>query len=484
MGFSRRGALKALRILVPLLISCLFFAQPLLQSPAQSMASATRSDELDTADRRGGQIGGARMGINYKLVTMRCGPREVMVGVNIRRRDAINYMQIACATPSCADASCTWSSAHWGMSAGSPAGGDAHPAMMCRSNEILSGIRGRVLVFAGRAGFDYAADIEIECSPMKSAAVRGPSGQQFYPVSMSGSTGSWHHSDGGFSSAPPGPREVIENNITGAISCNSRGYGATAVSVGVSAFFEGQPAVQAVSLYCPRIAPTAHSQSPPRIASTVKRKQSGASATSQSPLLDFGSTVETNSASASTASKPPSQFTATVLAGANDFRLMTPEDSMWANHDYAGTLGYFAGKSNALSSCHGFIGEMGVATPGANLCGNEFVRNLPHLPPGAPHQLGDIAIVQARIAKASWHGAIFIGCALYLQRSGGSNIQVISQSYIDNFTSNEQVYYVRPIGLGTFTAKVAALKAEIDASEGTTAANQAAIAQIKGCFPN
>jgi hypothetical protein len=484
MRFSRRGELKVLRIFFPLLISCLFSAQPLPQSHAQSMASATRSDEFDTADRQGGQIGGARMGIHYQLVTMRCGSKEVMVGANIRRRDALNYMQIACATPSCVNTSCTWLSPHWGMSAGSAAGGDAHPAMMCRSNEILSGIRGRVLVFAGRTSFDYAADIEIECSQMKSAPVMGSSGQQLYPISIPGSTGSWHHSDGSFSSAPPGPREVIESNITGPISCSPRGYGATAVSVGVSAFFEGLPAVQAVSLYCPRIPATAHPQSPPRVASTVKRKQGGGSATSQSSSLDFGSTVETKPASASTASKQPSLFTASASVGANDFRLMTPEDSMWANQDYAGTLGYFAGKSNAPSSCHGFIGEMGVATPGADLCGNEFLRNLPHLPPGTAHQSGDVAIVPGRIAKEPWHSAIFIGCALYLQRNGGSNIQVISQSYIDNFTSNEQVYYVRPIGLGTFKAKVAAIKATINPGEGTTAANQAAIAQIKGCFPN
>jgi len=98
MSFSRRGT-KPLRILFTLLIGCLFSAQPLLQSHAQSMASATRSDEVDTADRQGGQIGGARMGIHYHLVTMRCGSGEVMVGLNIRRRDALNYMQIACATP-------------------------------------------------------------------------------------------------------------------------------------------------------------------------------------------------------------------------------------------------------------------------------------------------------------------------------------------------------------------------------------------------
>jgi len=484
MSFSRRGT-KPLRILFTLLIGCLFSAQPLLQSHAQSMASATRSDEVDTADRQGGQIGGARMGIHYHLVTMRCGSGEVMVGLNIRRRDALNYMQIACATPSCLNTSCTWSSPHWGMSAGSAAGGDAHPAMMCSSNEILSGIRGRVLVFAGRTSFDYAADIEIECSQMKSAPVMSSSGQQLYPISIPGSTGSWHHSDGGFSSASPGPREVIESNITGPISCSPRGYGATAVSVGVSAFFEGQPAVQAVSLYCPRIPATAHPQSPPRVASTVKRKQGGGSATSQSSSsLDFGSTVETKSASASAVPKQPSLFATSASAGANDFRLMTPEDSMWANQDYAGTLGYFAGTSNAPSGCHGFIGEMGVATPGADLCGNEFLRNLPHLPLDTTHQLGDVAIVPGRIAKEPWHSAISIGCALYLQRNGGSNIQVISQNYIDHFTSNEQVYYVRPIGLGTFKAKVAAMRAKINPGEGTTATNQAAIVQIKDCFPD
>jgi hypothetical protein len=429
---------------LPLLLSLVggfFVAHPVVQMHAQisqPMNSRTGPDEFDTADNRGGQIGGRLMGFGYKLLAMRCVTGQVIVGASIRKGDVLDYLQITCATPSCANGSCTWSSPQPGMSAGNPAGGDAHPAMLCQPNEVLSGIRGRVLSFTvpvvnRRTGFDYASDIEIECSQMTSPAVSGPSGQRFYPVTQGGS-GTWHHPEGGFANASPGvAANAIQNYITPPISCRSRGYGASSVSAGIANFLGSPdyPVVQAVSLFCPRIAPTAPS----------------------------------NTA---------------------DFRLMTPQDPMWSNTNYAGTTGYFPGTSNALSNCHGFVGEMGINTPGANVCGNGFLLNVPQLPAGTPHQLGDVAVVYGRFAGKpyQYHSAIYIGCGYYLQRNGGSNIQVSNQSYIDNFTTSEQVFYVRPTGsLATYQAELATLKQTINPSDGTTAQYQQLITQIQGCFP-
>jgi hypothetical protein len=424
------------------LLCSLFFAHPIVQIHAQisqPMNSRTGPDEFDTADNRGGQIGGRLMGFGYKLLAMRCVTGQVIVGANIRKGDVLDYLQITCATPSCANGSCTWSSPQPGMSAGNPDGGDAYPAMLCQPNEVLSGIRGRVLSFTvpvvnRRTGFDYASDIEIECSQMTSPAVSGPSGQRFYPVTQGGS-GTWHHPQGGFANASPGvAANAIQNFITPPISCRGRGYGASSVSAGIANFLGSPdyPVVQAVSLFCPRIAPT-----------------------------------------------PPSN--------ASDFRLMNPQDPMWTNGDYANTLGYFPGTSAFVATCHGFVGEMGLNTPGSNLCGNGFMQNLPKLPPGTPHQLGDVAVVYGRFAGAPFalHSAIYIGCNIYLQRNGQSNVQVNTQSSIDTFTTNEQVFYVRPSGgVDTFSAKLTAMKALINPSDGTTAQYQTILAQIKNCFPN
>src|SRR5580698_9483725 len=167
---------------VLLLLGCgLLLAHPIVQMHAQisdRMTSRTRVDEYDTAESRGGQIGGRLMGFGYKLLAMRCVSGQVIVGANIRRGDVLDYLQIVCAVPSCQNGSCSWSSPQLGMSAGNPAGGDPHPGMMCPSNQILSGIRGRVVSFTlpvvnQRTGFDYAADLEIECSQMTGPPVVG-----------------------------------------------------------------------------------------------------------------------------------------------------------------------------------------------------------------------------------------------------------------------------------------------------------------------
>jgi hypothetical protein len=487
---AARGAAGGLRTLFFLLISSLFLALPILRSHAQfsqPMASGTRSDEFDTADRQGGQVGGTLMGIGYRLMALRCGSGQAIVGANIRRSDALDYLQITCAAPSCANGSCTWSSPHPGMAAGSPYRGVAHPAMMCQSDEVVSGIRGRVAIFAERTGFDYASDLEIECSQMTSASVTGRSGEKFYPVTRGGA-GSWHHPDGGFASAAQGVAHTVsKSSVTPPISCRPGGYGATSISVGISNFLgsANQPVVQAVSLFCPRIAPTAPQQPPQNIAGTSGRSQkprTGPTGPQQSPAVTAATSGRSQkSAAVSTTPQqtlPPQQIASNTI----DFKLMTPDDSMWTNSNYAGILGYFPATSNTRSSCHGFVGEMGISTPGSDVCGDGYLKNLAKLPAGTPHQLGDVAAVYGR--GVVLHTAIYLGCSLYLQRKGTSDIQVSQESYIDNFASNEQVIFLRPGGLGTFSAKLAVLKAKIDPNDGTNAAHQALIAQIQGCFPN
>jgi hypothetical protein len=475
------GSKRRFATLFALLLGTAFLSQTLLRGEAQisqSMASATRPDEFDTADRRGGQIGGTMMGIGYKLEALRCPSGQVMAGVSVQGGDYLSYIQISCATPSCAGSSCMWASPRSGMSAGDPNSGDAHPAMLCRSNEIVSGIRGSVVIFASRPGFDYAREIEIECSPMTSAAIMGPSGHGFYPVASSGS-GSWQRTSGYDAVS----QATMKDSMTRAISCKSGGYGATAVSVGIANFLgqRSQLAVQAVSLYCPRIAPATPRSPSPELAESAGKKQK---------IAKIPTTPHGVGESAQAPAGLPQQQASLRQQGAafsnpTDFRLMTPEDAMWADKDYAGTMGYFPASSTQRTNCHGFVGEMGVATTAQNLCGDEYLQKLPRLPAGTPHQLGDFAVIHLGVAKASspWHSAIFIGCNLYLQRNGSSAIQVIGQSYLDNFTSSKQVDYVRPIGLGTFTAKLAALKAGINPGEAITAAAQATMSQIKGCFP-
>jgi hypothetical protein len=222
------------------------------QTTVQHLASSPRAGEVDTADQ-GLQAGGKSLGYNYQLTDLRCSAGEAIVGVNIRRGDALDFMQIACAKPVCTNGSCQWSSSHWGASAGNPYGGDSHPAMVCAQNEIVSGFRARVVTFFYRK-FDYAEDIEIECAQMTSA----PTSQGFFPVvggAAQGSSAGWHHPEGGLSLDTLIPRWRT-TFITPVISCRARGWGATAISLGVSDFVSSH-VLQAVSLYCPAGRPQA-----------------------------------------------------------------------------------------------------------------------------------------------------------------------------------------------------------------------------------
>ena len=202
--------------------------------------SRPRPNEIDTADR-GGQIGGIKLGRGYKLIDLRCGAGEAIVGLRTRRGSVLDYIQIDCARPVCDGRGCQWSSSLPGRSAGNAGGGDAQPPMSCNRNEMLSGVRGRTVTFTV---FDYAADLEIECTPIASP----PSTDGSVAVGKGGSAAGIFGSTG---SPSDGSRGITRSEF---VSCaRDYGFGATAVSVGESDFVRrGQRVVQALSLYCPK----------------------------------------------------------------------------------------------------------------------------------------------------------------------------------------------------------------------------------------
>jgi hypothetical protein len=229
---------------------------PTVPLHAQRMQSTPGPNEFDTAGPHGrGQAGGIRprYGINYSLEDLRCpGAGAAIVGMRLRRGDVLDNIQIVCATPTCANGACQWTASTYGPSAGNPSGGDLQPVMMCNQNEMVSGFRGRVIIFTV---FDYAADIEIQCSTMTSAIPTGG-----FRVSSTG--GHWHQGQGNLNLSIL-PRRFRVAELTNRISCRPHG-GATAVATGVSDFvLPGRRVVQAVSFYCPSSLPTAPAPSAP-----------------------------------------------------------------------------------------------------------------------------------------------------------------------------------------------------------------------------
>ncbi|MGB7951368.1 MAG: hypothetical protein WCH75_27100 [Candidatus Binatia bacterium] len=205
--------------------------------------SPRRQNEIDTADQ-GGQIGGLHLGRGYELINLRCAAGEAIVGLETRRGSVLDYVRINCARPVCDNRGCQWSSQHSGAAAGNSGGGNFQPPMMCAQNEIVSGIRGRSVTFTV---FDYAANIQIECSPIAAP----PTAEGFIALGQAGGGGGY-----GFGSGSEGSRGLGRSAPTGGAtvaSCSGYGFGATAVAVGESDFVRrGQRVVQAVSLFCPR----------------------------------------------------------------------------------------------------------------------------------------------------------------------------------------------------------------------------------------
>lgn len=237
-----------------------FFAAFLLDvenaNAQRNLTSGHRANEFDTGDPdsfrglanvQAGQAGGRRWGSGYAFRTLRCGAGEAIVGARIRRGDVLDFIQVACATPVCSGGSCQWNGFYWGPWAGNPAGGDPHPPMVCNQDQMVSGFRGRIVTFTA---FDYAADLEIQCSRIRSSD--GPNG----PFRVTRDTPAWHHPEGGLRIGNL-PGNFIETEITNRIGCRPYG-GATAVSTGVANFvLPGKRVVQAVSMYCPSSRPPA-----------------------------------------------------------------------------------------------------------------------------------------------------------------------------------------------------------------------------------
>jgi hypothetical protein len=137
----------------------------------RTLESPVGPDEYDTADRADGQAGGALLGRNYTLETLRCGAGEAIVGARVRRGVVLDRLEIACAAPICDAAGCRWSGLRPGGAAGNDAGGNPSPPMMCERSQVVTGFSASVVTFTM---FDYVADIELECSEI--AAVQSAEG--------------------------------------------------------------------------------------------------------------------------------------------------------------------------------------------------------------------------------------------------------------------------------------------------------------------
>ncbi len=228
----------------------LVVAASVLLTSATSFVQPRHSDpgpgEVDSAARRGGQAGGIGLGIDYDLPTLRCGRGEAIVGVQIRRGDVLDYIQIACARPTCTAGGCQWTGSRAGPAAGNPAGGDPHRPMICPGHAAVASFRARVVAFTR---FDYTADLEIECARLTS----GPDAQGFFRVARA--EGDWLHPEGSLDRGYV-PPNVTRNTTTAPITCRPNGA-VSAFSLGVSSNFarQDQRVVQAISLYCPASQP-------------------------------------------------------------------------------------------------------------------------------------------------------------------------------------------------------------------------------------
>jgi hypothetical protein len=215
----------------------------------RTLESPVGLNEYDTAERPDGQAGGALLGRNYTLETLRCGAGEAIVGARVRRGVVLDHLEIACAVPTCDAAGCRWSELRPGGAAGNDAGGNPSPPMMCERSQVVTGFSASVVTFTM---FDYVADIELECSEI--AAVQSAEGV----VRVARYGGRRVHPEGGLgapsSSSSRGlAREQLVTTPT--ISCRPDGA-ATAFSLAVADFVQaGQRVVQAISLYCPKANP-------------------------------------------------------------------------------------------------------------------------------------------------------------------------------------------------------------------------------------
>jgi hypothetical protein len=226
----------------------------LASAPAQAalvrtLQSTVGPNEYDTADQPQGQAGGALLGRNYTLETVRCGDGEAIVGLRLRRGAVLDSLEIGCAVPACDASGCRWSGVHAGGAAGNQAGGEPSPPMMCERTQVVTGFSASVVTFTT---FDYVADIELECSEISS--VQSAAGV----VRVASYGGSRVHPEGGLGRASgTGSKGLSRSRIetTPTISCRPDGA-ATAFSLAVADFVRpGQRVVQAVSLYCPRTGP-------------------------------------------------------------------------------------------------------------------------------------------------------------------------------------------------------------------------------------
>lgn len=82
-----------------------------------------RQGEYDTAELPSGRAGGETPGRDPASTELRCGEGESIVGVQLRRGQVLDMLQIACASADCDASGCSWDGVTWGGWVGNMSGG-------------------------------------------------------------------------------------------------------------------------------------------------------------------------------------------------------------------------------------------------------------------------------------------------------------------------------------------------------------------------
>jgi len=196
------------------------------------------------------QAGGHGQGRYLFVGTLRCkNAGEGIVGARLLRSQVVDLLQIGCARAECTDDNdCEWKQLDRGAYAGKPSDKSGSSIAVCPRDSMISGYRAR-LKMAG--SLDYLADLQFECALVIAPAIGAEQGAPDGGVPVSDNKRSWlpfPASDSAAGASPDSAPWPIEAR------CAQRA--ATGVSVAVGVFTPtGQPAIQALSLFCTKVAP-------------------------------------------------------------------------------------------------------------------------------------------------------------------------------------------------------------------------------------
>ena len=238
--------IQTLRWLLILLSATLAPVQAHAQALPKGMLEARpQAWETETA-----QAGGRGQGRYLFVGTLRCkNAGEGIVGTRMLRSQVVDLLQIGCARPECADDNdCGWKQLDRGAYAGKPSDKSESAIAVCPQDSMISGYRAR-LKLAG--SLDYVADLQFECALVIGPPMGAEPGSSDGGVPVSDIKRSWlpiPAADHAASTPPDTAPWAIEAH------CAQRA--ATGMSVAVGVFTPtGQPAIQALSLFCSKVMP-------------------------------------------------------------------------------------------------------------------------------------------------------------------------------------------------------------------------------------